>query len=266
MGVTLLAGRRLDAHDTDGSTHVAVINSTFARQYFQDQAIGKRVSMGPAGRSNDWLTVVGVVADANDRALNAAPMPAFYVPLAQRALILRTTLYVRTSGDPSSIGSAAAAAVSSIDPDAPVTGIDTLDQIVSTTAAEPRFNTTLLGTFAAFGLLVALLGVYGLVAYSVGERLREFGVRRAVGASSIDLMRLVIGEGAWAVGGGLVVGVGLAIAAGRWYRSQLLAISPNDPTTLTGVALLIVAVAVFAYGLPALRATQVDPVVVLRNE
>jgi ABC-type antimicrobial peptide transport system permease subunit len=193
-------------------------------------------------------------------------MPAFYVPLAQRALILRTTVLVRTSGDPSRLTGATVTAVSSVDPDAPVTGVETLDQVVSMTAAQPRFNTTLLSTFASFGLVVALLGIYGLVAYSVGERLREFGVRRAVGASSLDLTRLILGEGVWAVGGGLAIGIGLAIAAGRWYQSQLFEISPTDPGTLTGVAVLIVAVAALAYGLPARRATQVDPVVVLRNE
>jgi len=264
MAIPVRAGREFSDRDGTDAPLVAVVNETFARQFLGGRAVGRKMQFASGGRS--WMDVIGVVGDANDRRLDSPPTPAFYVPLAQSRFVAWTTLLVRTAVEPARLAGPARAVVAAIDPGAPVTNVSTLDRDIDVSAAEPRLNTALLATFAVFGLIVALLGVYGLVAYSVGERHREFGVRRAVGASSFDLMRLVFGEGVVAVGGGLGVGMALASAAGRWYRSQLFDVSPNDPSTLAGVALLIVLVAALAYGLPARRAVQVDPLVALRHD
>ena len=264
--IPLLNGRLFTSSDTADSTAVALINKTFARRFFQGvDPIGKRINLGTV-QENDWNQVVGVVDDVKYNGLAEDVQPAIYQPAAQTAswgmsLIVKTDL-----PDPLSLTPAIREQVRQIDPQMPIANVKTLDDRVEVAMGESRFRTTLITLFAVVALVLACVGVYGVISYSVSRRTHEFGVRVALGAQQTDVLKMVLRQGlVFAV---LGVGVGLAggFALTRLISNLLFRVSANDPVTFASVAAVIIAVAFVASYIPARRATKVDPLVALRNE
>ena len=263
MGISMRGGRPFDDRDGSHAPLVAIVNHAFGRRDFQGAALGKRFQR--AGRPS-WLEVVGEVGDARDVNLSQAPQPTFYIPLAQAEVILQTNLLVRTAGTPLTVAPLVRQQIVMVDKNAPVRDLETMDQVMSDSLADRRFQTLLLTTFAGLAVVLALLGIYGLISYAVSERFHEFGVRMALGAQSRDIMGLVLRDGVSAVGGGLAVGVCAALALTRFLRSLLFDITAADPVSFVSVGVLVMLVVLVAYFLPARRAARVDPLAVLRHQ
>jgi putative ABC transport system permease protein len=268
IGIPLLKGRYFDEHDSETAPHVVIVSQSLARHFWPlEQAIGKRLK---PGFSNDaWCTVVGVVGDTKQYSLGEPPSPAMYLPYAQAPdpfLMQDITLVLRTEADPLSLVTAARRAVQAVDPDLPVFDVATMDQLVCRSASAPRFNAALLGIFAALALVLAAVGIYGVMSYAVVQRTHEIGVRVALGAEASDVLRQVVRQGMLPAVVGIATGTAGAWAVTRFLSSLLFDVRPTDPLTFTLVPLLLAAVAVMACLLLARRATKVDPVVALRYE
>ena len=264
MGIPLLRGRAFAARDHARAPPVAVINQELARRHFPgEDPIGKRVDYV----WSDTLSaeIVGVVGSVREMGPGAEPSPAIYRPYAQMPTP-RVALVIRSAGDPLTLAAAAATAVREIDPGQPVAEIRTMEEVVSATVVRPRLNLYLLGGFAGMALLLAALGLYGVVSHSVTQRSQEIGVRIALGARPGHVLRLVVREGMRLTVLGLLIGLGAALAATRVMASLLFGVSVTDPLTLAGVTAFAAAVALLASYLPARRATRVDPAVTLRAE
>jgi putative ABC transport system permease protein len=238
-----------------------IINETMARLYFPNEdPLGKRlrVVLSP------WMTVVGVTGDVHHNGLNVPPNPEIYLSQLQEP---QSSLAVmaRTTGDPLQLAAAAREQVKAIDKDLPVT-VTTMDQIFSESVAGQRFNTSLLGIFAAVALLLAMIGVFGVINYSVAQRTREIGIRIALGAQRRDVFRIVVGQGLVLALVGIALGAVGAFALTRLISGLLFGVSPTDGPTFVMVSLIVTVVAFLACYLPARRATKVDPLVALRYE
>jgi putative ABC transport system permease protein len=238
-----------------------IINETMARLYFPNEdPLGKRlrVVLSP------WMTVVGVTGDVHHNGLNVPPNPEIYLSQLQEP---QSSLAVmaRTTGDPLQLAAAAREQVKAIDKDLPVT-VTTMDQIFSESVAGQRFNTSLLGIFAAVALLLAMIGVFGVINYSVAQRTREIGIRIALGAQRGDVFRIVVGQGLVLALVGIALGAAGAYALTRLISGLLFGVSPTDGPTFVMVSLIVTVVAFLACYLPARRATKVDPLVALRYE
>jgi putative ABC transport system permease protein len=269
LGVPLLRGRDFGIQDNEQAPRAIIISDSMARRLWPDQdAIGKRVSTTRAQSGNRvWDQVVGVVGDVKYRTLirDQNKDPDIYLPLSQnpgRALALA----VRAQGDPSALVSAIRGQVQSLDPNLPVFNVATMQQRVRDNTAGARFSTLLLGVFACVAMLLAVVGIYGVMAYSVTQRTHEIGIRMALGARRQDVLRMVVGEGMALVGVGVGVGLMGAFATTRVLESQLYSVSATDPITFSLVSLLLAGVALGASYVPARRATKVDPMVALRYE
>jgi putative ABC transport system permease protein len=268
IGIPLLRGRYFDAHDSETAPHVVIVSQSLARHYWPlDEALGKRLK---PGFSNDaWCTVVGVVGDTKQYSLGEPSSPAMYLPYAQAPgtfMMQDITLVLCAGSGPLALASAARRAVQAVDPDLPVFDIATMDQLVYRSASVPRFNTALLGIFAALALVLAAVGIYGVMSYAVAQRTHEIGVRLALGAETNDIIRQVVRQGMLPAVVGIAAGTAGAWAVTRFLSSLLFGVRPTDPTTFALVPLLLAAVGVLACLLPARRATKVDPVVALRYE
>jgi putative ABC transport system permease protein len=264
MGIPLLRGRAFAARDHADAPPVAVVNEELARRYFPgEDPIGKRVRY----EWSDTLSVeiVGVVGSVREMGPREEPAPAIYRPYAQMPTP-RVALVIRAAGDPLALAAAAAAAVREIDPAQPVAEVRTMEEVAAATVARPRLNLYLLGGFAAMALLLAALGLYGVVSYSVTQRSQEIGVRIALGARPGHVLRLVVREGMRLTVLGLLIGLGAALAATHVMESLLFGVSATDPLTLAGVSAFVAAVALLASYLPAFRATRLDPMAALRAE
>lgn len=266
MGIRLLAGRTFTPQDIPGSPTALVINQTMAQRFWPgESALGKRVVM------KDWGPplpgeIVGVVSDVKQDSLETDTQAAIYYSLAQFSQSTLTTyLIVRSAPDGLSLAAAIRDQIWSLDRDQPVTVLP-LDQIVSGSLERRRFVLMLLGTFAALALLLAMVGIYGVIAYSVGQRTHEFGVRMALGAQRYQLLLMVLSQSAWTLTVGLTVGLAGALSVTRLMRSLLFGIGPADPLTLSLMAAILLVVALIASYVPARRAAEVDPMVALRNE
>jgi putative ABC transport system permease protein len=267
LGIPLLRGRLFNADDTTSSPHVAVISESLAREKWPNQdALGHEIEFGNMDGDMRLLTVVGVVSDVRDENLERPPFPTIYVDCRQRP---QTTydfnVVLRTDADPAAVISAARRIVRDLDPSVPPR-FASLAEVVWGSLESRRFNLLLVGIFAVTALLLAAAGTYGVMAYSVARRTSEIGVRMALGASRTSVLRLVLRQGMMTAVVGVVLGIATSLALTRTIGSLLFGMSPTDPLTFAGVALVLVAAAMLASYLPARRASQVDPMVALRYE
>jgi putative ABC transport system permease protein len=271
LGIPLRRGRLLEDQDRSGSLEVAVIDDEFVRRYWpHDDPIGKRFTFGaPAGATDttlrEWIQVVGVVGHTKQEGLDAENRLQLYLPYRQagRAML---TFAVRTAGAPEQYVNQVRRAVQSIDPEQPLSNIRTMDELISRSVGQRRLSMMLLSLFSGIALVLASVGIYGLMSYSVAQRSRELGVRIALGAERLDVLRLVLRQGMSLALTGIVIGVGAAFGLSRLIESQLYGIHATDPTTFIAVAVLLGVTALTANLIPAWRATRVDPAVVLREE
>jgi len=270
LGISLLRGRLFAESDSQKSPPVAVINESMARRYWPNQdALGKRFKWGPADSTRTWHTVVGVVADLKQNNIAADIGPGVYLPIPQMpqdSSIHGFYLAVRTSSDPAAIVSNLRQIVRSLDPEVPLFQVRTMQDVLSESVAPRRFNMLLLAAFAGLALLLASIGIYGVMSYSVSQYTHEIGIRMALGARAADVLQLIVRQGMALVLIGLAVGAAGALALTRVMASLLFDVKPWDPLTLTSVSMLLAAVAFAASYIPARRATRVDPMIALRYE
>jgi predicted permease len=266
IGIPLLRGRSFARQDSDLSSPVAIISDSFARLYFRhEDPVGKRLMFGFPPGTNVAREIVGVVGDVRDARLTQEPGPMMYVPFAQ-APFWGGDLVVKSTSPQTALVGAIREVVRSLDKDLPVTGIVTMPQVLDASVAQPKFRTWLLSAFGVVALLLAALGVFGVVSYSVASRTREFGVRAALGASPASIGRMILIE---ALGlGGIGLGLGLTAALGfaRFLKSELYGVAVYDPTTFFVSTAVLFSVAVVACYIPARRAMSVDPMSALRCE
>jgi putative ABC transport system permease protein len=271
VGMTIISGRPFTQLDDQDHSGVAIVNEAFARQYLpQGKALGQRIQpVLPAQLwNNERLTsfeVVGIVRNVKSAGWNAESEPTYYLPATQ-APFQAMTILVRTRNDPATLVSALRNAVQTIDPAQPVTNIRTLDQIVSDSIAQPRLNMLLMGLFGGLALILAAVGIYGLLSYAVTERTREIGTRMALGAQVPDVLRLVLKQGMTLALIGEVIGLVGAFALTRVIRGLLFGVAPTDAMTFIAVAAVLTSVALLACYFPARRAAKVDPLVALRHQ
>ena len=267
MGIVIREGREFTDADGPGAAPVIVINETAARTFWPGVSpIGHQIDW-PADETSVVLTVVGVTADVRHIGLGEPPRPEIFASSMQAPLAWPSIeLVVRASGDPTALAEPVRAALRAADPHVPVQRVNTLDAIVSKSIVEPRLYTLLLGAFAALAMVLAAIGLYGLIAYSVTQRTHELGVRVALGASRGEIVRLVIGQGMRLALAGAAVGLAAALATARLVAGLVKGTEPNDPATLVAVVTVLLAVAAAATYLPARRAARVDPMTALRAE
>ncbi len=265
MRIPVVAGRGFADTDTSSAPGVAVVSDAFARRYLPDGAIGAHVKLGGPDSSRPWLEVVGVAGDVRDAALEKDAAPSIYVPFEQMPF-QTMTIVVRADADPGLLGPSVRREIRELDADQPVNDVRTLDRYVSDAVARPRFAVLLLGGFAVAALVLAAVGLSGVVAYSVARRTHEIGVRMALGARPGDALRLVLGQGMRLAAIGTAIGLVAAYAATRLLSAILFQVSPADPLTFVATPAVLAVVALAACYLPARRATRVDPAVALRSE
>ena len=273
LGIPLKKGRFLDDRDRQASARVIVINETMARQHFpHDEPLGQRIQLGATPEPDSdfpYMEVVGVVGDVRQQP-DADARAEMYVPYAQypddllRRMYTNVNLVVRTASTPSALAGSVRAVVREIDPDQPLANVRTLDEVLAASVSQPRFRTMLLAVFAGIALLLAGIGVYGLLAHGVTQRLAEFGVRMALGASPAGVQALVLRQGIALALTGIGVGLTVTLAAVRALNSVLFEVTPWDPLAWAGASATLLFVALLASWLPARRALRVDPVEVLR--
>jgi predicted permease len=273
MGIPILKGRYFTDEDRKGSQPVAIIDENLARQYWPDQdPIGKHLQQNSA---DPWSTIVGVVGhirfsslagdETSGQDARSSTKGSYYFPIAQ-SLAPAAFLVARTPGDPRNLSAAIQEAVHAVDANQPVHDFRTMDTRIRSSLGPQRFAVTLLGVFAGIALLLAAVGLYALISFSVAQRTRELGIRIALGAGSSNVLRLVIGQGMAMVGIGLAIGLTAALTLNYWMRSLLYGVHAGDPLTYLAVAAGLAAVALLACYLPARRAMRVDPIVALHYE
>jgi putative ABC transport system permease protein len=269
MGIPLLRGRVFTERDIKDSLPVAVINETMAKKIFPDEdPIGKRITFDTQSDKPDWYEIVGIVGDVKHYGLDQATTLQTYEPYTQQTLS-NMTLIARTAGDPTSLSAAIRSEVLNLDKEQPISNISTLDQYVATSVAQQQFSTQLFGVFAAVAMVLACIGIYGVLSYSVTQRTHEIGIRLALGAQTSDVLRMVIKQGLLLTVLGIVCGVAAAITLAKIltdFSSLLFDVKVTDPMTFAVIAVVLLCVALVACYLPARRATKVDPMVALRGE
>jgi putative ABC transport system permease protein len=268
MRIAVVKGRDFTARDDQNAPSVIIINETLARRFFPNEdplrkRIRPTISIGEHGAV--MLEIVGIVGDVRHRSLRRMPDPEVYVPHAQ-APFNNMTLVVRAKSDLGSIIAGVRNEVRAMDKDLPVYDVRTLDHYLVSSIAHPRFNTLLLAVFAGIALILAAVGLYGVMSYAVAQRTHEIGIRVALGAQARDVLKLIMGQGMKLALTGLVIGVAGASALARVMSTLLFGISTLDPATFTVIPLLLAAIALLACYIPARRATKVDPIVALRYE
>ncbi len=272
MGSRLIRGRWFASSDTTDGTLVAVVNETLARTYWTDPnaVIGGHIKVG--SQKNPWATVVGIVADERHNGVTGVVKEKFYIPLSQWHIatggnVARSAfVVVRASGDPMALAGSVREAVRALDPNLPVANVRPMTEVVATALATSRLTGFLLGTFAAIALILAAVGIYGVLSYLVARRTHEIGIRLAIGADRSQVVGLVLRQGLSLAAGGILVGVPAAFALTRVMQSVLYQVRPSDPLTFIAVPAVLVIVALAAAGVPAFRATRVSPLIALRSE
>ena len=264
MRIRLVSGRWLNEQDNTDSEGVVVVNQAFAKRFFPGaDVIGKRLQL--MGDPQAKREIVGVVGDVRHVALSEPDWAEMYVPFAQFAPPTMN-LIVRAAANPLNLAAALQFQVSAVDKDITLSAVTSMDKVLGASVSQPRFSSELIGMFAVLALLLAAIGLYGLITYSVSQRKTEIGIRMALGATREDILRLVLRRGSALAFTGVAIGLFASIAASRLLSSMLFAVSPKDPETFGAVALLLITVALGACYVPARRATRVDPMVALRYE
>ena len=266
LSVPFINGRDFTEKDQANSDPVAIINQTLAQRYLPGQdPLGKRIQ----AIGNNWRTVVGVVGDVRQSGVTQSARAEIFVPISQAiwtGLTQTMSLAARTDSEPTALVPAIRNAVREIDPSQPVFNVKTMQTVVDESVSDRRLNMTLLGIFAAVALTLAVIGIYSVMSYTVSQHTREIGIRMALGAQSMDVLKLVIGQGMSLTIVGIVIGVAGAFGLTRLMETLLYSVKPTDPLTFTLVSALLIAVALLACYIPARRATRVDPMIALRNE
>lgn len=268
LGVTLIKGRLIDETDRAGKPPVVVISQELARQAWPgEDPLGKRIKRVRPNQDFPWMTVIGVVKDVKEDLFNyRINRPVWYVPYAQVENNFPVNLVVRTSSDPASVTAAVREAIHAVDPDQPVSNVMTMNENLAGVLVTERFSAILMSALAASGLLLAALGLYGVMAYSVSQRTAEIGVRVALGAQRIHVLQLILGHGAKLTLLGVAIGFAAAWTLTRLLAGLLFEVNATDPATFLSISLLLVSIALIACLLPARRALSVDPVIALRAE
>jgi len=266
MGIPLLAGRDFNDADAKGSADVTIIDERLAREYWPNQSpIGKRIRFGPPEDNEPWHTIVGVVGTVRHQRVQEDTRKSVYLPY-QKIPLAGMSMVVRTTANPQELAAALRREVAQLDADLPVSEVTTMDQVVAESIWQPRLYATLFGAFAGGALLLALIGIYGVMAFLVQTRTHEIGVRMALGATTRDVFKLIVGRGMKLTAVGVLIGVAGAIALTRLMHSLLFNTSATDPVTFILISLLLSIAAFLACYLPARRAAKVDPLIALRYE
>jgi putative ABC transport system permease protein len=268
LGVPLLRGREFTDTDTENAPAVGMINAMIAKQFFPNQdALGKRFMFGrpSADRAPKWITIVGVTTDTKLYGLANPARLEVYLPFRQ-AVSGAMDLVVKSAADPASLTSAIRGAVASIDKDQPIFAIATMQQLVKDSVSTRRVTLILLGIFSALALVLAAIGIYGVISYSVAQRTHEIGIRMALGADGGGVLRMIFAQGVKIAGAGVIIGLAASLGLTRLMAKLLFSVSAADPLTFAAVAIVLVAVAMLACYIPARRALRVDPIIALRYE
>jgi predicted permease len=266
LGTPLVRGRFFTEADKDGAPYVVIVNQAMAVRYWPNEVvIGKRFTFADAPKEKDWFTIVGVVADVKDKPSSPGAEPAFWWSHLQQPSP-DMLVVIRASSDPRLLVDSLRDQVRRLDPSLAVADIRLMDQVADESIATPRFSFFLVGLFAGLAIVLAAIGTYGVISYSVSQRIPEFGLRLALGAPPGDVLRLVLAQAAQLAITGAVAGVIVALGLARVLRSLMYNVSPADPLTFTAVGLGVVAIALIACYLPARRATRTSPMIALRTE
>jgi len=274
MEIPVIQGRGLQASDGPDAAGVVLVNEALVRRYWPNQnPVGQQIRVHlPAVRSpwqpqsrDSWLTIVGVVRDIREWEWGLDKIPSLYLPYSQDPSRLMSVV-IRSNGDAAQLTSAVRHIVSGIDANQPVTAVHTMDELLAQTVAQRRLTMLLLAVFGGVAMLLAAVGIYGVMAYAVSQRTHEIGIRMALGAEPKDVLRMVVGDGMRLAAIGLGAGLIAALLGMRYLESQLYGIRATDPLTFICVAVVLAAVAAMASYFPARRATKVDPLVALRYE
>jgi predicted permease len=265
LGVKLREGRLFDGSETATSAPVIIINDTFARHFWpKEPAIGHRISIDFPNPK--WRTVIGVLEDVQERGYDLSMKPGVYVAASQIDGWTSDYLVIRSRSSPIALVPAVRRVIAAADPEEPVSNVETMDQIIDENVSDRSQQMTLLGAFAGLALLLASIGLYGVLSYTVTQRSREIGLRMALGASQANVTRLIVGHGIALTAAGLFIGLLGSWAATRALKNLLYGVSTTDPITFASVAALLTLISLAACWIPAYRASRVDPVVVLREE
>ena len=263
------AGRDFTPLDREGQPLVAIVNEEMVREFFpHENPIGARIHWARDTEPPQWMTVIGVVGDVKHSGLDQPVDPAVYTPFPQSNEIWRSfmTLAIRTPDVSSGLVEEVKKQVWSLDSQIPVSDVHTMDELMAVSLAQQRFNMLLLGLFATLALVLAAVGIYGTMAYRVGQRMHEIGIHIALGAQRRDVLRLVLNDGAKLACFGIAIGIAAATALTRLMTSLLFGVKPTDPETFAVVAIVLAIVALAACYVPTRRAMRVDPMVALRHE
>jgi putative ABC transport system permease protein len=275
MGITLLKGRDFTERDKLDSPGIVILNETLARRQFpNEEPIGHRITFDNPRNNPNWLTIVGVIKDVKQGDLKIPALNEVYLPFSQHRSYLEgtsihsayMTVVARTATDPLSFVKPVERIVRDLDRNLPISNVVSLEQVMANAVWQPRFKLFLIGVFAAVGLLLATVGIYGVISYSVSRRTHEIGIRMALGAARRDVLKLVINQGMLLALLGIVIGLAGSFLLTRLIRTQLFAVPSTDPLTFVSVSGLLLATALLACLVPARRAAKVDPMEALRYE